>query len=169
MRDLKRYEEAKRLRDTGLTLKATGVAMGVSAARVGDMLSFLRRIERRAAQLAENPIAPPWWEGLKPRTKYELERYGFNSRDACLAFASDDLTIWRGAVVFPDCDEHDWWRWSCKRFPLSTANEIRAWLGVKPIAKPAAKPATAAEIERARRLLALHGWRLEPPNAGVER
>jgi hypothetical protein len=167
MRDWKRYEEAKRLRDTGLTLKATGAALGVSGARVRDMLATLERRERRRAWEAENPRPKPWWQGLAHRTKYELERAGFDSRESCSEFAADELTIWRGAAVFKDSDDADWWRWTQKRFPLSMVNEIRAWLGCQPYAK-APKATTAAELERARKLLERNGWRVEPPNAEAQ-
>lgn len=163
MRDWKRYEEAKRLRDTGLTLKATGAVLGVSGGRVREMLTALERRERSRAWEADNPRPKPWWHGLAHRTKYELERAGFDSRESCEVFAADDLTMWRGAVVFKDSDDADWWRWTHKRFKLSMANEIRAWLGCQPFAK-APKATSAAELERARKLLERNGWRVEPPN-----
>lgn len=163
MRDWKRYEEAKRLRDTGLTLKATGAALGVSVTRVSTMLAQLELRERHRAWKAENPRPPDWWEGLKSGTQCTLEFYGFDSRESCEAFAANDLTVWRGAIVFKDSDDADWWRWTNKRFPLSMVNEIRAWLGHPPYAKTL-KATTAAELERARKLLERNGWRVEPPN-----
>ena len=168
MRDWKRYEEAKRLRDTGLTFKAVGAALGVSAERAREMVALQVRRERQLAWAAENPRTPPWWEGLKHRTKYELERAGFESRESCAAFAADELTIWRGAAVFKDNDDVNWWRWTHKRFPLAMVNEIRAWLGCAPYAK-ASKAATPAELERARKLLERNGWRVEPPNVADKR
>ena len=90
MRDWKRYEEAKRLRDTGLTLKATGAVLGVSGGRVREMLAVLERRERSRAWEADNPRPKPWWHGLAHRTKYELERAGFDSRESCAAFAADE-------------------------------------------------------------------------------
>lgn len=55
MRNWKRYKEAKRLRDSGLTLKAIGEAMNVSATRVQRMLMDLERRERRNAPATPLP------------------------------------------------------------------------------------------------------------------
>lgn len=163
MRDWSRYEEAKRLRDSGLSLDAIGAELGVGASRVREMLKFLARKEREEAWRAENPVSPRWHDGLKLSIRLELERKGFNSREACVVFAADELKTWHGVVVFQDCDYEDWWRYSDKRFPIAVVNEIRAWLGVPPYVKPP-KVTTAAEIERARKLLEENGWRVEPPN-----
>ena len=169
MRDWKRYEEAKRLRDTGLTLKATGAALGISAARVRDMLAALERRERQLAREAENPSLVPWWRGLKYGTLYELQTRGFDSRDACMALVTDKLTIWRGAVALPGWEEDkDSWRWSKKKLTLAIVNEVRAWLGVAPYVR-GPRVASAAELGRARRLLERHGWRMEPPNVANNR
>lgn len=166
MRNWQRYEEAKRLRDTGLTLKATGALLGVSGPRVRDMLATLERRERGRAFEAENPRTPPWHEGLKHRTVYELERAGFDSRDACMTLAAKELTMWRGAVALPGWEEYkqSWrWKWCEKRLTLAMVNEVRTWLGAAPYV-PVARVASAAELERARRLLERNGWRVEPPN-----
>ena len=161
MRDWKRYEEAKRLRDTGLTFKAVGAALGVGVERARQMVASYARREEQLARWKENP---PWWEGLTGQTGRKLEWAGFDSRESCAAFAADELQMWRGAVVFKDRDEANWWRWTRKRFTLAMTNEIRAWLGVKPYAKPQ-KATSAQELERARKLLERNGWRVEPPNA----
>jgi len=166
MRDWKRYEEAKRLRDTGLTLKATGALLGVSGNRVRDMLGTLERRDRQIAREAEDPSLVPWWRGLQLRTHYELKQRGFDSREACMALAADELTIWRGAVALPgwEEDKEAWrWKWSKRKLKLAMVNEVRAWLGVAPYVL-GQRVASAAELDRARRLLERNGWRVEPPN-----
>ena len=165
MRDWGRYDKAKSLKDTGLTTKSIAAEMGVSVTRVRHMLALVSRRDEIAAIHAEHPSPPKWWEGLDVRTANLLVKNGFDNRSACMVFASDNLTIWRGSAVF-QCgdDSEDWWRWSHKRFPLSKVNEIRVWLGVGQVGKPKAKPASAAELERARRLLERHGWHVSQPN-----
>jgi hypothetical protein len=164
MRDWKRYEEAKRLRDTGLTLKATGAAPGVCGDTVRYMLASLERREKSRVWATENPSLVPWWWGLKHGTRWELEQRGIDSRDAYMALAADELSIWRGAVALPGWEEDkDAWRRSKRKIELSMVNEVRAWLGVAPYV-PVQRVANTADLERARRLLERHGWRVEPPN-----
>ena len=144
MRDWTRYEEAKRLRDSGLTLNEAGEALGVSRSRVYEMLGMLKRRDIHRAWALDNKIAPPWWEGLGNKTRFALERAGFESREACVAFCADELTIWNRAVVFRDSDHAEWWRWTNRRLPLGAVNEVRAWLGCQPYAEAT----TAAELGR---------------------
>ena len=80
MRDWKRYEEAKRLRDTGLTLKATGAAPGVCGDTVRYMLASLERREKSRVWATENPSLVPWWWGLKHGTRWELEQRGIDPK-----------------------------------------------------------------------------------------
>jgi hypothetical protein len=152
MRDWKRYDEAKSLRDAGLTLKEVGAALGVSGSRAREMLETVARRERQLAEEAEDPSLVPWWRGLKNHTVGQLELRGFDSRDACMALAADDLTTYLRE----------------KRLSLAIVNEVRGWLGVAPYV-PIPRVASTAELERARRLLERHGWRVEPPNAPPSR
>jgi hypothetical protein len=164
MRDWKRYEEAKRLRDTGLTLKETGAALGVCGDTVRNMLAKLKSREKVSVWAAENPSLVPWSWGLKDGTRWELEQRGFDSRDACMALAADELTIWRGYVALPGWEEDKVdWRRSKRKLGLSMVNEVRARLGVAPYV-PVQRVENTADLERARRLLERHGWRVEPPN-----
>lgn len=98
---------------------------------------------------------------------HELERKGFKCRDACMALAADELTIWHRNVALPGWEEDkDAWRWSQKKLTLAVVNEVRAWLGVAPYV-PKQRAASAAELDRARRLLERNGWRVEPPNTEI--
>jgi hypothetical protein len=168
-KDWKRHEEAKRLRSNGMTLKAVGETLGVSVGRVRHMLSELDRKNKMDAYAIEKAksdaelASRSWWGGLSSRTSWYLERVGIKSRDDCIAFAGDDLILYRGTVVLPALKE-DRRDWSMRdsRLSLEMVNEIRAWLGVHPYVPPD-RVASAAEINRAKRLLEQHGWRVDPP------
>lgn len=160
MTPLERYEKAKRLRDTGLTLKAIGAELGVSSTRVRQMLEELERRAWRAEHPQPEPDPPlpdPWWHGLSARTLNELQCASFDSRESCAVFASDNLTVSHGVVVFRDTLSGDLWR-----VPLSVVNEVRAWLGCQPLTKTR-KVTSAAALDRARKLLERNGWKVEPP------
>ena len=164
MRNWKKYEEAKNLRDTGLTLKAIGAVLGVSGARVGEMLSTLKRREDHASWEAEDKSRIPWHRGLKINTYWILNSRGFDSRESCVALAADDLTMWRGSVALPGWEaDKDSWAYSKRKLKLKIVNEVRAWLGVKPYV-PGRRVASDKELERARMLLERHGWSVYPPN-----
>ena len=158
MKNWKRHEEARRLRDSGMTLKAVGEEIGLSDSRVWTMLVQLEIRDR----LGEPP--PKWHEGLKQRTINHLERAGINSREDCLPLTSENLTVWRKSIALHGWEEDRLdWRWSRKKLPLDVVNDVRAWLGFPPyIPKP--RIASQIEINHARRLLERHGWRVERPN-----
>lgn len=169
MRDWTRYEEAKRLRDSGMTFKAVGEALGVSAARARDLV---RGQENRAAYLAyreANPKAPDWFAGLSANTARRLKECGFNSREDCHFLAADDLQMWRGSVVLPGWEEDRsvLWKWSDRKLSIAVVNEVRAWLGAEPFV-PQQRKVTEAELQRAKRMLERHGYKVEPPNGSNE-
>lgn len=165
MRDWKRYEEAKRLRDSGLTFKAVGEALGVGADRARDLVKAQERREAYLAYRAEHPRKPEWFDGLTAKTAERLKRCDLNSREDCMALASDDLQMWSGSVALPGWEEDRGvlWKWSDKKLSIAVVNEVRAWLGVSPFV-PRQREATAAELERAKRLLEHHGYKVESPN-----
>lgn len=165
MRDWTRHEKAKKLRDSGMTFKAVGEALGVGAARASDMVRMQERREAYQAYRAEHPEPTKWFDGLTTGTAYRLEQCGFHSRDDCLSLARGNLEMWRGSVVLDGWKEDRGvlWKWSKKKLSLAIVNEVRAWLGVKPFAPPQPE-ATAAELERAKRLLERHGYKVESPN-----
>jgi hypothetical protein len=166
MPDQNRYEEARRLRNTGLTLKAVGAALGVSGERVRSMLNSLEREERRSAKEAADPSLIPWNRGLEHATYLKLYRARFESREECMALASNDLTpSWRGYVRIPGWVKHKNYCTDGELvLPLALVNEVRAWLGAVPLI-PTTRIASAKELERARRLLERHGWTVLPPCA----
>lgn len=167
MRNWGKYEEAKRLRDTGLTIKAIGAVLGVSGGRVGEMLSTLKRREDRALWEEEDKSRIPWHRGLKINTYWTLKSRGIDSRESCAALAADYLTMWRGSVALPGWEnDKDSWAYSKHKLKLKIVNEVRAWLGVKPYI-PGQRTASAKELERARMLLERNGWSIYPPNAKV--
>ena len=168
MKDWTKHEEAKRLRDSGMKLSDIGAKLGVCKTTVSCLLKNLERknLERRNLYLSirvteYNELH--WWDGLEYSTRDVLIKTGFNSREDCMFFASDKLTMWRGSIVLPGWEEDKSdWRWSKKKLPLAIVNEVRAWLGVDPYV-PVPRVASNAELDRARRLLERHGWRVEPP------
>lgn len=164
-----RHEDAKRLRSNGMTLKAVGETLGVSVERIRQMLSELDRKNKKDAYAIKKAKSDAelasrnWWGGLSSRTSWHLERVGIKSRDDCIAFAGDDLILYRGTVVLPALKEDKKeWPMRDSRLSLEMVNEIRAWLGVQPYVPPD-RVAGAAEINRAKSLLERHGWRVEPP------
>ena len=167
--DWERHEDAKRLRSNGMTLKAVGETLGVSVGRVRQMLFDLDRKNQKDAYAIEQAkidaelASRSWWCGLSSKTTWYLERVGIKSRDDCIAFAGNDLILYRGTVVLPALKEYkEYWSMRESRLSLEMVNEIRAWLGVHPYVPPD-RVASAAEINRAKRLLEQHGWRVEPP------
>ena len=164
MKDWTKHEEAKRLRDSGMTFKAIGAEIGVNYRHVGSMLKRLAIRNEYIAEGLEYPESKPtWWDGLDSRIAYELQDRGFYSREACMFFAGDEFTLYRGSVVLPGWDqEKNSFGYSDKKITLSKVNKVRAWLGVNPYV-PGPRLASDAELDRARRLLERHGWRVEPP------
>lgn len=73
MRDWTRYEEAKSLRESGLTLKQVGEALGVSAGRAKQMLEDLRRHAGQVAREKEDTRLVKWGQNLNPSTRARLE------------------------------------------------------------------------------------------------
>ncbi|CAB4159773.1 hypothetical protein UFOVP726_9 [uncultured Caudovirales phage] len=149
-RDWSRYEEAKRLRDSGLTLKQTGEAIGVSGNRVRQMLKALERREEYDAHRAAE-----WWLGMdRNRVAWPLEQAGFASRDDCLTLAANDLELRGGYVYLPG-----WEKNQARVISLAVVNHARAWLGAPPFSKPAAPRNIKAAIS----LLERHGYKVTPP------
>lgn len=165
MRDWTRYENAKKLRDAGMTFKAVGVELCVSVERARQMVAAQERRERRIAVEAENPSLVPWHRGLKYGTRYELERRGFTSKEDCGILCGDDLEVYRRSVALPGWQPCEKWEWerNDKRLSFALVNEVRAWLGAELFVPPQRK-ATDAELERAKRLLERHGYKVESPN-----
>jgi hypothetical protein len=149
-KDWKRHEEAKRLRDSGMTLKAVGAVLGVGAERVRNMLGD---IERRDRVLATNP----WWAGLEPRTVNALLSRGIDSCEACAPLAANDLKFDLGSVWFKLPDGRR------EYLSLLQINAVRAWLGVAPYVPPDRSIGLKERMERARRLLERNGYRVAPP------
>lgn len=170
MRDWTRYEKAKQLRDAGMTFKAVGAELGVGAQRAREMVFAQERRARRLEAEKENPSIIPWHRGLKYGTRYELERRGFTSKEDCKSLCGDDLEVYRRAVALPGWQPCEKWQWenSDKRLSFALVNEVRAWLGVEPFVPPQ-RESTAAEIERARRLLERNGYKVESPNTALSR
>lgn len=166
MKNWSRREEAKRLRDTGMTYKEVGAAMGVSASYARVLVEQKRR--REVVDQIRKRNGPPWYEGLDSKTVWELKRRGFESKQDCMIFLADDLPMHRGSVALPGWEEdRSNWRFSEKKLPLGIVNEIRVWLGGSPFV-PKPRIATRSELDRARRLLERHGWAVTPP-VGDER
>lgn len=168
MRDWTRYEKAKQLRDAGMTLKSVGAELGVSAGRAGQMVAEQEHRERMIAVEAENPSLVPWHRGLKDRTRYELERRGFTSKEDCRLLCGDEIEAYRRTVALPGWPPCEKWELghSDKLLSLAMVNEVRAWLGAEPYVPPQRK-ATAAGLDRAKRLLERHGYKVESPNESM--
>lgn len=164
-RDWKLHEEARRLRASGMTLKSAGAAIGVSGTRVSTML---REIEHRDWRLSHPDMYPaPWYEGLGANGAelFELREAGIDSREACMQLVGNDLKISRRRVVLQGYEQDmKLIGWSGKSLRLSLVNKVRAWINAPPIV-PAPRSASAVEIERAKRLLERHGWRVTAPNS----
>lgn len=75
MRNWERHEEAKRLRDSGLTYKEIGAALGVSTVRAKQMLDELLRHHAQLAREAENPGLKKWGSHLNPSTRSKMESW----------------------------------------------------------------------------------------------
>ena len=160
MKDWSRYEEAKRLRDSGMTYKDVGERMGVSSTRAREMVISMERKLRWIRFRAENPKPKKWYEGLSFATSNRLHECGFSSREDCLILAKDDLQMFNRCVVLPWWEtDRGMWRFSNKKLSLKVVNEVRLWLGVKEFV-PKARVASHSEIERARRLLESHGYKV---------
>ena len=155
--DRKRYEEAKRLRESGLTFKAIGISLGVSGSRARQMYKSQLTYEHRCAMEAENPRPKAWHHGLSYSTVDELKRIGVNSKEECMILAADNLTILHRRVVLQNLRGD-----SSEELLLSTVNEVRIWLGISKYVPPT-RVASPAQLERAKRLLERHGWRVVPP------
>jgi transcriptional regulator with XRE-family HTH domain len=166
MRDWERYEEAKRLRDSGLTLKEVGARLGLSGSRIRQMLQTLERRERQIAREKEDPSLVPWWRGLKVDTAMILQGIGFYSRDDCMELAADELTILNGYVELLGWDQETYSLGYIKtNITIKRLNEVRAWLGVAPYTYTIEQcVASAASLDRARQLLERHGYHVDPPN-----
>ena len=139
MRNEERRQEATRLRGLGMTYKAIGAELGVSADRARQIVVSLEFETRRRA------IDP--FFGLRYTTVQRLRELGYESRDACRALANDDVArnSMRGTT------------WA--KLTLRMVNEIRGWLCVAPL-NSAVTPET---LEQAKNLLEKHGYRVEYP------
>jgi len=164
MRNLERYREAKRLRDSGMTLRQAGATMGVSAQSIRDMVTWIERWDAQCAREAANPSLIEWSRGLDNDTIWALRRLGIESRDGCQIFAGE-LVFHRRDVCLPGWEEYkdkeprEWDRCPNK-IRLFHVNKIRVWLGVEPFiyVKPAP---SAAYLERAKVMLERNGYRVE--------
>jgi hypothetical protein len=165
-KDWTRYEEAKRLRDSGMTFKAIGISLGVGMQRAREIVEKQERRERALAAERDNPSPIPWHRGLAYGMKYKLEIRGFRSKEDCEILCSDDLVVYRRSVALPGWEPCEGWEWKCseKRLSFAEVNEVRAWLGASPFVPPQ-RIVSEAAIERAKKLLERNGYKIEFPNA----
>lgn len=167
MKDWSRYEEARALRDSGLSLKAVGQRLGISGSRVASMLRQLARKQAQDAREAADPSLVPWDRGLSGRARFALMRAGIESPEACAWLAADLLQVHKGAVMMPGWKEvkDDARLLDRKRLTMGVVNEVRAFLGVAPyvhVHTQESKAATDKQIQRAKLLLERNGWRVLP-------
>jgi hypothetical protein len=149
-RDWARYEEANRLRRSGMTLQQVGEALGVSAGRVRQMLKAL---ERR--QESDVHGAGQWWLGMdRNRVALPLEHAGFSSKADCLMLAANNLEVRNGYVYLPG-----WQKSQARVLSLAVVNHARAWLG----APPFFKSGSARNLKAAISLLERNGYKVTPP------
>ena len=127
--------EAERLRRDGLTQKAIGEALGISVAKVAAIMGRTARIQRCLGAYSN---IPQWHHGLSSIAAVTLLQKGFKSREDCLYLTRDDLNIHQGRVALAAKDERfrgeGLWSYAHHTIPLEIANEVRAWMGVVPIA-----------------------------------
>lgn len=159
---LDRNNEIKRLRDSGMTLKAIGDTVGLTRETIRGICNKLKRLEDRSQMSHGEDVIDPLfhihgWEGLYARLVRELSRAGIETKDDCVPLLADELPILGGKFVIVNGI----------RITLNDINKIRAWLGAKPIApfndiRPA--EIRPAEIKRAKHLLEKCGYTVIPPN-----
>lgn len=160
MRDWTKAEEAKRLRERGLTFRAVGEVLGCSANHARQLVLKIERRDRELAIGRPNYLArPPWWSGLSTRTVWELENAGFFSREDCMILAEDEMTSYSGWMNPPGWKNSPWQR---RMLSLKCVIEVRKWLGVSP--HPLEEIILRRQLKAARKLLEKHGWRVEPPS-----
>lgn len=127
--------EAERLRRDGLTQKAIGEALGISVAKVAAILGRTARIQRCLGAYSH---LPQWHHGLSAIAAVTLLQKGFKSHEDCLCLTGDDLNVHQGRVALATKDERfrgkGLWSYAHHTIPLEIANEVRAWMGVMPIA-----------------------------------
>jgi len=162
MKNIERYYEARRLRDSGLTLKATGQKMGLSGARIREMVWKLNKMEEREAYEKEHPESIPWYEPLNGKAKTELNRHGLynKNKEDFLIWGADKFEMYHGQVILPGVvkNKNGWPPYRTgEKLSLSTLNQLRVVLGfcqyIPPIHKPSQK-----EIARAMRILEAAGY-----------
>jgi len=145
-----RYEEAKRLHDSGMTYVAAGKVMGVSGSRMAQMVQRLIRNQARLEYLKKNPRLPRWDDNLDTESKTLLSWMGIVTKEGCDVFAGADFRCHyeRAFIPYPR-GVHD--------ITIKRLNIIRAWLGAPPFVK-AQRAASAGELARAIRLLEKSGY-----------
>lgn len=152
-RDQARYDKVMALRNEGRTFREIGEALGVTANRARQMHESQKHRTRMAIYRAENPTPPEWFEGLSRTTVWELHRFGFSSRQDCMILTAENLEFYYSTVVIPGRDRDRGGPYYDDRLPIKVVNEVRVWLGFKPIERP------GPNLDRARKLLEKHGWR----------
>ena len=118
MRDWTRYEEAKRLRDSGRTMREIGQALGVSPGRASQMLEDLRRHQEQLALEVKNQATPAWGEDLNPSTRSRLEAaalelvgHGWSVKPPG-AWSSGEAAVTKDGATGstqPDRPDQPWW------------------------------------------------------------
>lgn len=162
MKDWKRYEEAQRLRDSGLTIKAVGEALGVGPTATRRMLVAIHRreITREVYGIDEHPKPPvPWTDGLDSGVAWTIRNLGFKSREDCKVFAVEQFDIpWSGDLTIP---------WALDpsgeiHMSRGEVNKIRAWLGVDRYST-VTPTQFEARLQTAKRLLERNGYVVNKP------
>jgi hypothetical protein len=134
MRNEERIREAVEMRRLGMTYKAIGGVLGVSADRARQLVVGFEFRQARPRQ---------WFDGLELATARRLLAAGFKSRDDCLRLADD-------RVARDHTRSKEWFRLTPRM-----VNDVRAWLGVTPFNSDLSEQEI---VERAKRLLERHGY-----------
>lgn len=161
MRDIERYQQAKALRQQGLTYAEVGKALGVSATRAMYMVQWLDRQAQAKAQGANTPSRDPtWWDGLRVSTAHALHKAGIQSKGDCGQLLDDlQVAAWRSAAAGLHLNGPALFVRSSSRQEL---NEVRLWLGGVAYVEPQ-KPVSPERLRAAMRLLEKHGYTVTPP------
>lgn len=133
-----RYEEAKRLRNSGMIYKDVGNALGVSATRARQMIEqydkHLKRLEQIAEDKKQNPI--DFYRDLGWKIGDELRKVGIKSVEDARVLCGDRLDVYRNDIALPGWSETfsaAEWKASNKGISIVTVNKARELMGFKPL------------------------------------
>ncbi len=162
MKNIERYYEARRLKNSGLTLRAVGLKMGLSGTRIREMIIRVNKMEAREEREKKNPGLIPWYRPLSEKTKRELNRVGLYSskREDFKIWGSSEFRMYHGKALHPEeviQDEDNRWVHNKRRLSLDALNELRLLLGFPPYVPPIHNP-SPKEIIRAIRILDKAGY-----------